>query len=83
MLLLSNSLLRSREYDADLHAAAQLHNPGQVTALLARTTNRPRGSLGLAQERAIRRPNNASIAVATTRHRDPGRLRRWIRSLAF
>lgn len=41
VVLLSNSLLRSREYDADIHAAAQLGDPGHVESLLAKVGDPP------------------------------------------
>ena len=40
VLLLSNSLLRTREYDADIHAATQLGDPAQMKALLTQVKPR-------------------------------------------
>lgn len=63
VLLLSNSLLRTREYDADIHAAAQLRNPAQVEALLSRTTARPPGRWAWLRARHPT-PQKRIIAVA-------------------
>ena len=52
VVLLSNSLLRSREYDADLAAARQLGNPGQVQALVGRAR--------AAEPRAVRLAHRAA-----------------------